>query len=145
MFFVQMDTFPRSAHIELPSDPPSNGWEQAFIWIRHNTPADARFALDADYINDPGEDAQYFSAIARRSALPDYSKDGGLAAIAPELAVEWDAAQKAQTGLDRETDAQRLAALRPFSINWIVLPAASQTALPCPYRNGAAQVCRIAP
>jgi len=144
MFFVQQGTFPRSAHIEFPWNMPRNGWEQAFAWISENTPPDARIALDAQYINYPGEDAQYFSAIAERSALPDYSKDGGIAAIAPQLAREWDAAQKAQSGLNGETDAQRLAALQRFSIDWIVLPAASPTAFPCPFHNGAAKVCRIA-
>lgn len=145
MFFVQLRTFPSSAHVEFPWNAPRNGWEQAFVWISENTPLDARFALDAEYITYPGEDAQYFSAIAQRSALPDYSKDGGIAAIAPELADQWAAARIAQTGLNDETDAQRLVALRRFSIDWIVVPAASQTALPCPFRNVAAKVCRVSP
>ncbi len=143
MFFAQLRTYPGSAHIELPGAAPRNGWEQAFLWIRRNTPPDARFALDAYYIGYPGEDAQYFGAIARRSALPDYSKDGGIAAIAPALANQWAAASAAQTGLNHETDTQRLAALHPFSIGWIVLPAASKTAFPCPFSNSAAKVCRL--
>ena len=42
-------------------------------------------ALDAQYITKPGEDAQGFRAIAERSALPDYSKDGGVVTNKPEL------------------------------------------------------------
>ena len=72
---------------------------QAFLWIRGNTPKDALFALDADYINAPGEDAQSFRAIAERSALPDYSKDGGEASIAPDLTAAWSIGQAAQRGL----------------------------------------------
>ena len=81
-----------------------NLWVQAFVWIRGNTPKDALFALDADYINAAGEDAQCFRAIAERSALPDYSKDGGEASIAPELADAWAIGQAAQ---QRLSDAER--------------------------------------
>lgn len=143
MLCVQLRTFPASAHIELPWSPPRNGWEQAFVWIRHNTPPDALFALDAEYIVYPGEDAQYFNAIAERSALPDYSKDGGLASISPRLAGQWALGDRAQTGLNCETDAERIAALQPFSVGWIVLPAFVATQLPCLYSNAAAKVCRI--
>ncbi len=93
MLFVQMRTFPDSAHIEFPWESPGsfspgsassgNGWEQGFVWIRNHTPNDAVSALDADYITAAGEDAQNFSAIAERSALPDYAKDGGIATMAP--------------------------------------------------------------
>ena len=60
------------------------------------------------------EDAQCFRAIAERSALPDYSKDGGEASIAPELTAEWTIGQAARRGIGSlETDAERMAALRP--------------------------------
>jgi hypothetical protein len=138
-------TFPNSPHLELPQSANRNPWLQAFLWIRDNTPTNALFALDADYINAPGEDAHCFRAIAERSALPDYSKDGGEASIAPELTAAWVAGQAAQSNLSAPatTDPQRLAALTPLGVTWVVLQAGATTQLACPYRNAAVAVCRI--
>ncbi len=137
--------FPNSNHLEMPGVAPRNPWVQAFLWVRDNTPKDALFALDADYINAPGEDAQCFRAIAERSALPDYSKDGGEASIAPQLAVAWAAGETAQQGLSapQTTDTQRLAALRPLGVDWVVLKAATATRLDCPFADAAAKVCQL--
>ncbi len=143
MFYVQRCTFPASGQLELPWSTPRNQWEKAFLWIRGNTPRQALFALDANYITKPGEDAQYFRAVARRSALADYSKDGGLAAIDPQLADAWTQAEKAQAALDTETDARRISVLRPLGVSWIVLPSAVSTAFSCPYRNALAKVCLL--
>jgi hypothetical protein len=145
MFAAQRSAFPDSNHVELPRVTPQNSWTQAFLWIRENTPKSALFALDADYINAPGEDTQSFRAIAERSALPDYSKDGGEASIAPELTAAWTTGQAAQQGLSApsETDLQRIAALRPLGVSWIVLESSVVTAFDCPYRNAAAKVCRL--
>lgn len=145
MFAAQRSAFPDSNHVQLPWIKTPNPWVQAFAWIRENTPKDALFALDADYINAPGEDTQSFRAIAERSALPDYSKDGGEASIAPELTEAWTIGQTAQRGLSapNETDAQRIAALRPLGVTWIVLESAATTSFDCPYRNAAAKVCRL--
>jgi hypothetical protein len=145
MFAAQRATFPDSAHTELPWTAPRNPWTQAFLWIRENTPKNALFALDADYINAPGEDTQSFRAIAERSALPDYSKDGGEASIAPELAAAWTIGQAAQRGLSapNETDRQRIAALSSLGVSWIVLESPAATAFDCPYRNAAVKVCRL--
>ena len=79
-----------------------NQFEQAFVWISRNTPKDAVFALDAQYITEPGEDAQGFRAIAERSVLPDFSKDGGVVTNKPELAAAWLQGQVAQAGLNAE-------------------------------------------
>jgi hypothetical protein len=140
-------TYPNSPHLELPgvATPNPNPWLQAFLWIRDNTPADALFALDADYINAPREDAQCFRAIAERSALPDYSKDGGEASIAPQLTTAWTLAQTAQRNLSDPTTiaAQRLAALTPLGVSWLVLQSTATTHLDCPYHNAAIQVCRL--
>lgn len=138
-------TFPDSNPLELPWVAPRNPWVQAFLWIRDNTPKTALFALDAHYIEAPGEDAQCFRAIAERSALPDYSKDGGEASIAPALAPAWAAGQAAQQGLSAPstTDAERLAALRPLGVTWVVLNAGATTHLDCPFHNAAASVCRL--
>jgi len=141
--------FPDSRHLELPWIAPRNPWAQAFLWIRGNTAKDALFALDADYIHAPGEDAQSFRAMAERSALPDYSKDGGEASIAPDLTEAWAEGQAAQQGLSAAvtsttgtTDAERIASLQPLGVTWVVLDARAATNLDCPYRNRAVEVCR---
>ena len=145
MFAADRRDFPNSPHLELPGGVASNPWVEAFLWIRNNTPQDALFALDSDYINESGEDAQCFRAIAQRSALPDYSKDGGEASIAPDLAGAWTAGQRAQQKLnDRTTsDAMRVAALEPFGVSWVVLNQATSTRLDCPYANSAVKVCQL--
>ena len=147
MLVPERAAFPNSNHLELPwttrTTTPQNPWVQAFLWVRANTPKDALFALDADYINLPGEDAQCFRAIAERSALPDYSKDGGEASIAPELTPAWTLAQAAQQGLGTRTDADRLAALSPLGVSGVVLQAGAQTNFDCPYSNAAVKVCRL--
>jgi hypothetical protein len=145
MFAAARTAFPHSSHIESPWAQPRNPWVQAFLWSRANTPKDALFALDADYINAPGEDAQSFRAIAERSALPDYSKDGGEASIAPTLTAAWSIGQTAQHGLSSptETDAQRIAALSALGVSWVVLEASAATTLDCSYSNAAVRVCRL--
>lgn len=143
MFYVQRSTYPATAHLELPGVATGNLWVEAFLWVRTHTPEDAVFALPAHYITTDGEDAECFRAIARRSALPDYSKDGGEAAITPVLTPVWVAGQDAQTGLDRETDLQRVVSLRPLGVDWIILGRPSVTQLDCPYSNAAVKVCRL--
>jgi hypothetical protein len=99
--------------------------------------------MDADYIFHSGEDAQNFKAIAERSAPPDYAKDGGVAAISPALTSDWTKFESLQVGLDNASDSVRRTKLSAAGIQWIVLPAASMTGFPCPYRNNAMKVCRI--
>ena len=143
MIFAERQTFPHSAHLELPWSQPSNGWQRAFEWISTNTPRDGLFALDAHYVTQPGEDAQTFRAIAERSALADYSKDGGEASITPALTTAWAIGQAAQTGLNEATDAARIAALRPLGVSWIVLPYSAVTGFPCSFSDEAVKVCRL--
>jgi hypothetical protein len=135
MFVAQRDTYPASAHFELPTDAPRNDWVRAFVWARDNTPNDAVFAMDAHYITRAGEDAQGFRAIAERSVLPDYSKDGGETSITPALASAWVAGQRAQTNLDAQTDATRGTALRSLGVRWVVLESATTTAWPASTRT----------
>jgi hypothetical protein len=147
MFYAERQTFASSAHIELPRDSmwseEKNPWERAFLWVRENTPKDALLALDADYIEKPAEDAQCFRAIAERSALPDYSKDGGEASITPSLTDEWVTGQTAQIRLSAETDEERIAALRPMGVSWVVLERSAVTDFACDYTNEAVKVCRL--
>ena len=147
MLVAQRREFPFSAHVELPwrFQQSVNPWVRAFLWCRDNTPQNALFALDAHYITTPGEDAQTFRAIAQRSALPDFSKDGGEAAITPRLAEEWDAGFTAQLNLDQQTAPQLRAHLAPFGVDWVILRADSPATLLCPYENDMLKVCKLQP
>ena len=144
-FCAARTAYPNSNHLELPGSAPHNPWVQAFLWIRANTPKDALFALDADYINTPGEDAQCFRAISQRSALADYSKDGGEASIAPELTAEWVSGQAAQNDLSAPvtSDSERISALRLMGVSWVVVQAGASTRFDCPYINSAVRVCKL--
>jgi hypothetical protein len=147
MVFAERKTYPESARVELPGampwSAPENPWEQAFVWISRNTPQDALFALDSHYINLPGEDAQGFRAIAERSVLPDYSKDGGVVANKPALTGEWMQGVAAQAKLSTENDAARMEALRPLGVRWVVLDRGAATGFRCDYANGVVKVCRL--
>ena len=148
MFLVDRETFPASRHLELPdrlelfggSD--GNRWEEAFVWIRKNTPKDAIFALDAYYTVRKGEDAQSFRAIAERSSLPD-SKDGGTASNKPALTEEWARGMALQTGLGEDSDLQRFKALKSIGATWVILERSTATRLGCAYENEVVKVCRL--
>ena len=143
MFTVQMSTYPSLAHLELPWVAPQNPWEQAFAWIRTNTPSGALFALDPHYQSLPQEDTVGFRAAAERSALPDWSKDGGIAAIYPQIADRWLIDARAQTGWQTWDDAQRMKILAPYHVDWVVLSATQPTSLSCPYQNSLVRVCQL--
>jgi hypothetical protein len=143
MFAVQRETFPHSSHIEFPWIGQKNDWTQGFLWIRANTSENAIFAMDADYISFPGEDAQGFRAISERSGLPDYSKDGGVAAISPDLADDWVVGARSQDHLNRLTDSQRIARLKSLGVEWIILPNGANTSFLCAYANESMKVCRL--
>ncbi len=143
MFAAQRQTYPASSHVEWPGLTPRNPWQQAFLWIRANTPEDAIFALDNDYIECPGEDAQGFRATAERSAVADYFKDGGIASNFREAAVPWWQGSQATAGLNSATDEQRFDRLRPRGVAWILLPAQANTAFSCPFTNASVRVCRL--
>ena len=150
MVGAERKTFPASKHLEVPQvlagETPAareNQFEEAFRWISRNTPRDAIFAMDTQYITKPGEDAQGFRAIAERSVLPDYSKDGGVVTNEPELATTWMQGQVAQAELNAESDAERLAALRPLGVTWVVLERQAVTSFACEFANDAVKVCRL--
>ena len=111
MFAAQRITYPASSHVEWPGLTPRNPWQQSFLWIRSNTSEDAIFALDNDYIEWPGEDAQGFRATAERSAVADYFKDGGIASNFRLAAIPWWQGSQATKQLNSATDEQRLARL----------------------------------
>jgi hypothetical protein len=147
-FTVNRQIFPASSHLEMPWQTPSNPWQQAFLWARDNTPENAVFALDADYITTDGEDAQNFRAMAERSSLSDYSKDGGSASIFPQLAATWQDAEQRSTDLSQVSDAERIVRLAPAGATWIALQeiyqqGAAQTRFECPYRSDTVMICRL--
>ena len=144
-FALARATYPSSAQVEWPwrANTSPNPWVQAFLWARHNTPPDAVFALDAKYVNTDGEDAQTFRAIAERSMVPDFSKDGGEAAITPALADTWQRGAAAQKDLSTLSDTERDARLHPWGVTWMVLHANAPTAHPCPYSNAVVKVCSL--
>jgi hypothetical protein len=151
MFDAQRQMFPATAHIEWPGGMSQNAWLQAFGWIRQNTPVDSLFALDPHYVELPGEDYHGFRALAERSALADYVKDGGMAARVPRLAPRWLKEVTAQSGWQdfRPADFARLQ--HDFGVNWVIIshdardpgPSRSYPGLTCVYRNQLVYVCRL--
>jgi hypothetical protein len=143
IFAGQLLAYPASDHLEWPGRAPRNQWEQAFLWIRANTPQNAIFAMDSGYIEDRGEDSQGFRVIAERSALADWYKDGGVASIFPAAAEPWWREFQATHGVDRASDREREARLGPLGATWLLLPTTASTRLECPYHNAAVRVCRL--
>ena len=153
MFYAQRQMYPACAHLELPGVAEQNAWLQAFAWIRQNTPVDSLFALDPHYMTLPGEDYHGFRALAERSALADYEKDGGMAARVPRLAPRWLKEVNAQSAWQnfQPADFQRLKT--EFGVTWVILwhPAENSSqanhdaasGMICPYQNSQLQVCRL--
>jgi len=115
-----------------------------FLWIRANTPQNAVFAANPELVFLDSDDSQGFRATTERSLLAD-DKDEGLAILFPKLAEQWAVERNAQVGLDRLSDSDRLARLRPLGANWLLLSSNAATSFPCPYRNAVSQVCRLRP
>lgn len=142
MFFLQTAAFGHSNHLELPGLRPRNAYEQAFLWIRDDTPRTAVFAADPMMVFAPGEDEQNLRAMAERSVLADY-KDEGLVLVFPKDSGDWYKQFDAQAGIASMSDAERIARLVPLGASWVMLPESARTALPCPYRNDVVSVCRL--
>lgn len=143
MFFSQVSEFPASPHIEWPGCGPANAWVEAFDWVRQNTPRNALFALDPQYVERPGEDFHGFRAFAERSVLADSIKDTGVVALFPSLAYEWKQQVTAQENWRhfRLADFERLKKI--YGVTWVVLQQPGVRGLACPYQNRAVLVCRV--
>ena len=143
MFYAQRALFPNSMHIEWPGVKQRNLWGQAFEWIQRNTPPDAVFALDPEYMNISGEDEISFRALAQRSTLADEGKDRGAVSMFPALADEWLRQVRAQRGWQsfQLQDFRRLQA--EYGVGWVVLQQPALRDLRCPYQNQAVAVCTI--
>lgn len=150
MFYAQRRMLPASPHLELPFVATRNDWLQAFAWIRRNTPADAVFAVDPHYETLPDEDYHGVRALAERSVLADYEKDGGMACRVPRLAPRWLKEVTALNGWRnfQPADFQRLK--HDFGVQWVVLSrgdaqyaASDAIGMTCPYQNQEVKVCRL--
>jgi hypothetical protein len=156
MFYAQRQLYPASPHCELPGIGSRTPWLQAFAWIRQNTPVDSLFAIGPHYMKQPGEDYHGFRALAERSVLADYEKDGGMAARVPRLAPRWLHEVTAQDNWQdfQAADFQRLKT--EFGVTWVILPRShihlggqfaahdpQGQGMTCPYGNDQLQVCRL--
>jgi len=143
MVLVQETTFPASEHVEWPGTNRGNTWISAFLWIRDHTPKGAVFALDPNYMTQPGEDAHGFRAVAERSVLADNVKDSGAVSLFPQLAKEWESQVGAGRGFDhfQLEDWRKLAERYP--VTWILTARPGPTGLTCPYENRDFAVCRM--
>jgi uncharacterized protein DUF6798 len=143
MFFAQRQLFPDTAHLELPGRVSANGWVQAFNWIRNNTPADALFAVDPEFMIK--DDQHGFRAIAERSRLADAVKDSGAVTMFPELtaADHWLEQLTAERGWQdfRESDFRRLE--KTYGVSWILSERTLHVNFVCPYENQIVRVCRL--
>jgi hypothetical protein len=143
MFASQRLQFSGSEHLELPGHASANPWLQAFAWIRQNTPTDAYFALDPEYLAAPEEDYHSFRALAERSQLADYIKDTAVVTQVPKLGEVWERQNQAQKGWSRFqlADFERLKA--EFGVNWVLVAYPQPAGLACQWHNEAVSVCRI--
>jgi hypothetical protein len=143
MGLMQVEAFPFSPHVEAPGIRGSNPWTSAFFWIRENTPKDAVFALDPNYMRIAAEDQHGFRAVAERSVLADNVKDSGAVSLFPGLADDWKSQVQATAGWDhfQAADFERLS--QRFGVSWILTRNPAPPDLPCPYRNASLAVCRL--
>lgn len=143
MFISQRVLFASSEHLELPGRTSANPWLQAFTWIRLNTPTDAYFALDPNYLAAPQEDYHGFRALAERSQLADNIKDTAVVTQVPELGEVWARQVKAQAGWSRFqlADFERLKA--EFGVNWVVVSYPPPEGLACQWHNAVVSVCQV--
>lgn len=141
----QVRLFPATHHVEWPGEAPINPWLQAFVWIRGNTPTDAIFALDPNYMALPEENYQGFRATARRSRLADAKKDWSDAVLYPWLPLADDVFAQTEAAAGwKNFDAFDFARLKKsYNVTWIVIQQPGGTALNCPYQNAGVRVCRI--
>jgi hypothetical protein len=145
MFVAQRQLFPSTAHVEWPWAAPKNQWEQAFLWIRQNTPTDATFAIDPFYMEAPGEDKIGFRAMAERSRLADANKDSGAVAMFPPLADEWWEQFQALKNWQHFTRADFVRLQEEYQVGWTVLQTPQALGFLCPYANQTVTVCRVEP
>ena len=127
----------------VPGREPANPWLQAFTWIRGNTPKDAYFALDPNYLALPGEDYHSFRALAERSQLADAIKDTAVVTQVPQLGPAWAKQVDAQAGWDRFQFADFARLRAQFGVGWVLVSYPPPARLTCIWHNDRLSVCRI--
>jgi hypothetical protein len=144
MFLAQRALFPDDAHVELPGMAPRNPWAQAFLWVRKNTPVDAVFALNPEYMRIAGEDHVGFRCLAERSRLADDGKDNGVVSMFPPLAEKWWSQVKDQTPWENFQPQDFLRLKSKYGVGWIVVQRqAAVDGFDCAYPNNVVRVCRL--
>jgi hypothetical protein len=143
MFALDSSQYAYSPHIELPGQTGGNAWLEAFAWARANTPVDAVFALDPNYMAIRGEDVHGFRALADRSMLADAYKDSGAVTMFPRLLDDWQQQEQMLDGWRSfgPAEFEHLSQISPVS--WVIVERSQQSGLNCPYRNADIAVCRI--
>jgi hypothetical protein len=143
MFYAQRQTFPMTSHIEWPGAVSTNEWVQSFVWVRDNTPVNAYFALNPDYMRLPGEDQHGFRAIAERSRIADRTKDSGAVTMFPTLAETWLQQVNAQDGWSHFSEQDFRQLNSSYGVDWVILERPENVGLSCPYHNEGVSICRI--
>ena len=143
MFAAQRSLFPASAHVEWPGRAARSPWTQAFYWIRENTPSQAVFALDPDYMRLDGEDVIGFRCLAQRSRLADSVKDGGVVSMFPPVAEKWWEQVQAQTPWKNFQAADFGRLREKYGVGWVVVQQPGVPGLECAYQNAAVRVCQL--
>lgn len=145
MLYAQLQLFPADRHVEWPGANSGNPWLQAFTWIRNNTPTDAIFALDPQFMRLPEEDYQGFRAAAERSRLADATKDWSAAVLYPWLPFADDVYAQTQSARGwRNFQTQDFLRLQQrYGVTWVVLQQPGISGMPCPYQNRLVRVCRV--
>ncbi|HEY1896238.1 MAG TPA: hypothetical protein VGG62_08210 [Terracidiphilus sp.] len=143
MFVSQRLMFPNSNHLEFPGRESANPWLQAFTWIRRNTPKDAYFALDPNYLALPGEDYHSFRALAERSQLADAIKDTAVVTQVPKLGPAWARQVDAQAGWDHFQFADFARLREQFGVDWALVSYPPPARLTCIWHNDLLSACRV--
>ena len=143
MLLSQRALFAGTPHLEMPWQEPGTPWLQAFQWIRDNTPEDAYFVLDPNYLAAPGEDYHSFRALAERSQLADAIKDTAVVTQVPQLGPKWDREQKAQKGWNHFTAADFEHLKSEFGVGWALTSYPAPAGLDCRWQNQVLSVCQI--
>jgi hypothetical protein len=142
MYTAQRALFPGSATVEWPGRTQKNPWAQAFVWTRQNTPIDAVFAMDPNYMHIEGEDEIGFRCLAQRSRLADAVKDNGVVSMFPPLADRWLEEVKAQSPWSQLGIADFARLKRDYGVSWVIVQQPGVIGLDCPYENAGVRVCR---
>jgi hypothetical protein len=145
MFYASRQLFPGTPQIEWPGITSNNDWMKTFAWIRTNTPTDAIFALNPEYLKKPGENYQGFRGLAERSMVADAVRDSGVVTYYPTSAIaeHWKEQVDAQQGWAKFqlADFERLRS--KYGVSWVVLDQNGDLGLDCPYANATLRVCRL--